>query len=1321
MITRRRDNSINVKEGQLGSLRKQLEERAKRVQLNQTKHEVPVVRHKGAEAPATVAQQGLWVANELSGNVAFTVPVLHSIEGPLNAAILDKALVRMLERHVALRTTFRDTSGTLMQVLEATPSSVLKQRSLEDSKPELRAVQAESIVAAEIAMAFDLTKESPFRATLITLEPERHKLLLTIHHIACDQWSMGVFASELDEIYRALLAGSDPDLQKLGVDYLQIGVTQAFRESETGLAHFVEKARGKPTLRFVPDKQRPVRSSYSGDERAVWLGKTRTLEIRACARELGVSPFIITLAAFLVLARTQSGDEEFVFGTSSAGRESEEVAGLVGFFVNTLVLAASVPGDATFADLALQLKETFSVALEHSETPFGEVVRQLGVSGDGTGNSLTAVLFQQDNTPDSAFQFEQCRTTLDDNVSSHSAKYELLVSVRGQADDTRIHIQFDSDLFTTSRIEAMLSSMDRCLQVACSSPRLQVKDLPIISPVEEELLRTINATSENFRGPNTLHELVMAQANHSPDAHAIMLPSGNSVTYGCLIDQASNAAAGLSKDGVGVGDTVMVVLPPGEPYMVACLATLMVGAAFVPVAPDTPADRLDQIRLRAVPAAEVHAAADVERLVSEGNDFAFSIPSVDPDSRAYVIFTSGSTGEPKGVQVRHRGIVNNLKDLINRLALDSNDRCLAVSSAGFDMSIFEGFGILSCGGASIVLDPDFRLDPTHWVERAEAERATIWNSAPALLSAFLDEIGQDAGLDLPPLRVATLGGDWVPLSMPGRWWSIFPEASFDVFGGATESSIHSTYTRVHQVEPTWNSIPYGRPMSNQKTIVVDEFGRNCPVGVPGRLLLGGVGLADGYLNAPKQTAEAFTTQRDGSLWYDTGDVARWNSDLTLELLGRRDFLIKLNGLRIEPGDVEAALLRSGQVSAAVVFVRADPDEKLLAVVESEQRPDVQVIRQRLATELPTYMIPVEYHWVSAMPLNLNGKLDRRQVEKEISSETLLTSSAGQLPLETDRERSIASVWSTVLGVEVASAADDFFSLGGDSFKAVKAARLVDPLLPTVALFRYPTVRELARHIDQQTPDTKESRLVRLSTAKEPELRLVCVPYGGGNAVSYQPLADQFSDAVEVLSLNLPGHDLSDDTELQPISEVASQVVEELRGLPEIPTVIYAQCAGCATADRLARAMRRENVRLDAVFVGAALPDQDPKASMVLVRDSEDALLLGHIRGLGGFEGALDNADMNRILRVVRHDLQEMVNMYLNDLGSAPVPLNIPVHCVVGEDDPATEGYETRYRDWERLGTPVSLSVLPTGDHYFCATEPAALASLIRSRLGFRSV
>ena len=1266
----------------------------------------------GTHASATVAQKGLWVADASAGNVAFTVPILLRIEGPLNARLLDTALLLLVDRHTALRTIFREDEGGLTQVLEAVPEKILRNISLHDSRDDLREEQSQKIVDAEISKGFALTREIPFRATLISLSPESHKLLLTIHHIACDQWSMGIFARELNEAYSALVDGKTPILDPIDVDYLHLGGEET--DSQKSIDYFVERAKGLPALRLAPDKRRPPRNSHSGDEIYMWLGEERNTQIRECAKELKASPFIITLAALLVLAQGQSGESEFVFGTSSAGRSSQRLTGVVGFFVNILAVAASVSTSDTFEQMVSKLKSSLGEALENSSAPFDEVVKQVGASGDGTGNALVAVVIQQDNTPRSAFSFAGCQTTLEDNVNSHSSKYELLISVRNQADDTRIHVQYDSDLFTSKRIASLLESLDNILEITCRNPNTIISNLPLISPKEEGLIAEVNNTKKYFGGLLTLHEYVLAKAESEPKEPAIFLPSGEAVTYGQIAEESRLAASSLAAAGVGDNDTVLVSLPPSREYVVSCLAVMLTGAAFIPVASDTPKNRLERIVSTSRLAFEIREYEDLERLVCNG--LPFQAPAIDPESRAYVIFTSGSTGVPKGVQVLHRGIVNNLKDLSDRLCLTKDDRCLAISSTSFDMSIFEFFGILGSGGSVVILDNDYRLDPSHWIERAVEDQATIWNSAPALLGLFLDALQEEVGLGLPPLRAAVLGGDWVPISMPGQWRSMFPESTFDVLGGATEASIHSTFTRVSQVDSSWISIPYGTPMANQKVKVVDENNRACPIGVPGRLLIGGLGLSGGYLAPAEERTTPFTINIDDESWYDTGDIARWTTSLNLELLGRSDFLIKKNGLRIEPGDVETALLKTGQCTAARVMLQ-ERSTNLIAVLEADRPPNVDAINNQLSGILPSYMIPAEFHWLNSLPLNANGKIDRRKTESMIGASTTLGSLTEEVPLSTRQELHIASVWSTVLGVEITNANADFFNMGGDSFKAITTARLVNPTLPTVALFKYPTVRELAAFLDSHENPGVKKCLVNLSeSGGGPKPRLVCVPYGGGNAISYQNLAEELGQDYEVIAVNLPGHDLADDSGLQPIDQVVEQVVAELSELPETITAIYSQCAGSAVADRLARAMRSAGQRLDMVFIGAALPDEDPQASMALVNDANDDMLLGHMTGLGGFNGLLDDSDVDRILGIVRHDLREMVNMYLQYEQSLPQPLAVPVCCVIGDEDPATRGYKTKYKNWARLGHPVSLVILSGADHYFSENDAERLAAKIREKI-----
>ncbi|MFC9651274.1 amino acid adenylation domain-containing protein [Streptomyces sp. NPDC056937] len=1285
-----------------------------------------------ADAPASHAQRRMWLVHELAPGPAFTVPILHRISGRLDVPALTGALTLMLERHEVLRTTYHEVDGELRQKAGPVPATVLSRHSVGDLPPRLREEAAERLVHAEAAKPFDLARGPVFRAALVEIDSEHWLLLLTIHHIACDQWSMGVFMRELASAYETNATSGALRLPPAGRSYAEFSRRQAERESaggfEEGLAYWRDRLRDLRPPALPTDRTRPAEPAQLGGEVARWVEPGVARRVRAVAAECGASPFMVVLAAFLVVLRAYQRRDDIAVGTTAAGRDSEDLAGVVGFFVNTLVLRTEVRAHDTFADVVASVKAAVLGGQPHAGVPFELVVDALEGARDGTGRSVTPVLFQQDNTPDSALRLPGLDATLDDDFVAGTAKYDLLVSVRNRPDGTRLHFQYDAELFDRSTAERMLAAYEACLTAGVLDPARRVLDLPVMADAEAAELARHNDTARKFELPDSLHGLFARQTRATPGALALVEATGDRWSFHQVSELADRVATALVRRGVGRGDMVGVRLEPGAHYLGAVLGAMAAGAAFVPIDPHYPAERVALISRTAGLALLVgEDDITVPVLEAEGRHGGTPLPDVGHDDVAYVIFTSGSTGRPKGVAVRHGGILNNLADLAERLGLGPDDRVLTVSSPSFDMSVFELLGVPGFGGAAVVIDQELARDPAHWEERAARHGVTVWNSAPALLEMFLNHLESGSTEEAPPLRCAVLGGDWVPLTAPARWYSLFPDSLFAVLGGATEASIHSTYYSCTTVAPDWKSIPYGKPMANQTAVVVDDDGRLSPVGVPGHLLLGGDGLAAGYHRMPELTAERFAHVL-GARRYRTGDIAKWRPDGYLELLGRDDDMIKIHGLRIEPGDIESALNALGDFHKVAVLAAPGPGggKELVAYVATDLDVDTKELRAALRTVLPGFMVPARIKVLRSFPLSPNGKTDRRA----LAASDLATTAPEPLsePPATPTERRVAEAWAQVLGAEALGRHDDFFEQGGDSFKAVRAAQLVSRDLPASAVFRHPTVAALAEHLDGGAgPDHGAlDLLLRLSagpaqpTGESPGRergRIVCLPHGGGNAVVYQPLADALGDRFDVWAVNLPGHDPADRRDLRGIREVARRCAEEIDGRLPGPVVIYGQCAGCASAVQLARACEARGIEVRAVFLGAALPDRDPEGSMRLVREAEDDLLLGHIRGLGGLAGVLDDSDLTRMLRVVRHDLREMITLYHEEHGRDIEPMTAPVHCVVGSEDPATAGFEQRYTDWGRYGAGVSLSVIRGGEHYFSKHRPHELAEVIVSKLG----
>ncbi|WP_158088765.1 non-ribosomal peptide synthetase [Thermoactinospora rubra] len=1294
----------------------------------------PVPRGGNGPAPLSYAQRRLWFVHQMdAGTVAYNVPVVHRIGGPLDLDALRESLRLLIDRHAVLRTVYPERDGEPVQVVGPVPEPVLRLAAVDDRPEPERERAAMDLVMASLRQPFDLVDGPVMRATAVRLGPQDHLLALDIHHIACDQWSMGVFMRELAECYTALSQGREPRLPALPVTYIDYALWQRERlaggDLAEGLRFWDERLRGLPEIDVPGDRLRPATASNQGAETVTWLPQEAVAATRALCAAEGASPFMVLLAGFVALLSRYTGEHDIAVGTTALGRESDAVAGLVGFFINTLVIRADVSGDPSFAELLGRVREAVLSADAHADTPFDLIVERLRPVRDPSRPPLVSIMFQQDNTPDGVLRLPGLDVRMIDDLDTGTSKYDLLVSVRTYDHGVRVHVQYDTALFDEDTVRRMLDCYRVLLLDALRDPGTPVSRLDLLPPAElDRITREWNDTAAALPYRQCLHHLLERQADERPDATAVVA-GGERYSFRDLDRAANRLAHRLAALGVGPGTLVALHLPRTIGYLVAVLGVLKAGGAFVPIDPAYPRSRIEFVlddadtpvlvttaelaeRLPATRAAVVVLGED--GMAADGDDTRPD-SGVTPEDVCYVIYTSGSTGTPKGVVLRHRGVVNNLLDLNTRFGVGPGDSVLALSSTSFDMSVYELLGVPGAGGTVILPDPELARDPAHWAELIDEHGVTVWNSAPALLDLLLDHAEQSIDTSVATLRLALLGGDWVPVRAPDRLRALAPGLRFVNLGGATEASIHSIVYEVGEVDPAWTALPYGRPMANQEAYILDDNRQVLPVGVPGELYLGGVGVGKGYFGRPDLTAEKFVTWRN-KIIYRTGDLARWRPDGVIELIGRRDFMLKVNGLRVEAGEVETALRAHPDVADAVVMARTDAagDRQLAAYLLAETAVDVEDVRRHLAERLPAYMVPAVFTVLPEFPLSPNGKVDRARLARHESAER---QAAVTDPPVGPLEVRVADAWRQVLGRTEINRGDDFFALGGDSFKAVRVARLIDPGLPVIAVFRHPTVAALAAHLATRSEEGEGDMLHRLTPERDQvEVNLICVPYGGGNAVAYQPLADALPERFALWSVDLPGHDLADPRPLAPITEVAARCAEEIRDRVAGPVALYGQCAGTAATLLLARRLEDLGVPVLATFMGAALPDPDPEASMKMLTERSQDDLLAHMRRLGGFDGALADDDIAGILRVVRHDLTEMLQVYLAERDGPPPKLSGPIHCLVGSADPATEGYETRYLDWARYGAAATLSVIEGGGHYFCKHQPDAVAGIVAERL-----
>ena len=1103
--------------------------------------------------PLSFAQQRLWFLDQLApGMTAYIMPASLRLSGPLDVAALERSLGAVIERHAILRTTFALLDDQPIQVIA--PASVYTAQGAPllmtldlQALPEAAQETALGRMAALDAMLpFDLTRGPLLRAHLLRLADTEHVLLVTMHHIIADAWSLGVFIGEVATCYGAATSGQSAQLPALPIQYADYAIWQrAWLQGEALeqlLAYWRAQLAELPVLQLPTDHPRPPVVSFHGAAHAFTLPADLSAALGILSRQAGVTLFMTLLAAFQTLLQRYSGQDDIVVSTGVASRNQSETEALIGCFINILVLRTDLCGNPSFRALLGRVKEVCLGAYVHQDLPFEVLVEQLQPERDLSYNPLAQVMFilQTASVEVTTFHDLTVRPAIFERAA---AQFDLGLHIRERAGGLSGLAEYSTDLFDESTIVRMLEHFRVLLEGIVADSEQPIALLPLLTEAEQHQLMAWNETNHPYPHDCCLHHLAEAHASLAPDAIALIAAEGQ-LTYAELNQRANQLAHYLRLLGIGPEVQAGIYVERSAELVLGILGVLKAGGAYVPLDPSYPPDRLAfmladaQVRVllttnlqdketgrqgdKEIDPLLVSLSPCLDRVVDLRADWPLiarqpaTAPdtAVLPDNPAYVIYTSGSTGWPKGIAITHRGVVNNLVDLNSCAAVGPRDRVLALSALSFDMSVYEVLGTLAAGAAIILTEAERSHDPRHWAELIGRQRVTVWNSAPPLLTLLCEYVAERSQLDLRSLRVAILGGDWVPLSLPEQLRTLAGDVEIITLGGATEASIHSTIYPLAQCDPRWTSIPYGRPMANQRAYVLDGCMQLAPVGVPGELHLGGIGLARGYFGRPELTAErfvpnpflkdeggrlkdetpGFSLPPSSFILYKTGDRARYRRDGVLELLGRMDFQVKIRGLRIELSEIQAVLEQHPQVRKSVVVVGdgVSGDKRLVAYVvpaetlNAERRtingPEwssssfiVQrsaltgELRSFLQTKLPEYMLPTSFMLLEALPLSPNGKVNRRALPPPDQERSELEE--GFVAPRNSLEERLAGIWADLLKREHVGINDRFFELGGHSLLAAQLiARIRDAFqieLPLRTIFEAPTVSSLAVLIAQR--------------------------------------------------------------------------------------------------------------------------------------------------------------------------------------------------------------------------------------------------------------
>lgn len=1189
--------------------------------------------------PATAGQRRLWLLDRIIPNPeVYNVFFLLRLRGVLDVAALQRGLQRVVARHEALRTRLVNHDGVLSQVVRPPANVELPVVNLGSLPASERFAAGRQQALAEASRRFELSAGNLWDFRLYVLSEDEHLFWVKLHHSLSDGWSVGVFFRDLGEYYEAEREGREASLPKLPIQYGDFAAWQrGYAETDeyrTQLDAWREKLKLPLSPLDLPfSKPRPSVQSFRGRSHSQTLPRELVEAIDNLTARESSSRFLVGLAAFQSLMHRYTGQDDLLIGVPVANRQRPETREVIGFFTNTLVFRTNLGGDPTFRDVLGRARRTRTEAFAGSDIDLEALVEAIQPPHDPTRQPFFQIVFQYQNiaiTPD------RIGSLAAENVPLHNgtSMFDLRLVLEDSPDGGMwMWIEFNTDLFETAAIERLANHYLTLLTAACAEPNKPVSELPILTPAErKQILFGWNDTAGNYPGHLCIQSLFEEQVRRRPDAVAVVA-GGREWSYQQLNTQANRLARYLQTQGVVPGTFVGICLKRSAEMIAAVLGVLKAGGAYVPLDPVYPRDRL-AFMLSDTKAAIVLTEEGLIDSLPEGESRYVCLDQIAPElveldggnlgpksgpaDLCYVIYTSGSTGRPKGVVLRHRPVVNVLDWVNTTFKVGPSDRVLFVTSLSFDLSVYDIFGILGAGASVRVADEEDLRDPSALVRILQTEPITIWDSAPATLQQLVPFFDQDRSRERrEQLRLVMLSGDWIPVPLPDQVRTNFPNARVVSLGGATEAAIWSNWYPVGTVDPSWPSIPYGKPIRNARYHILDKRLQPVPVGVPGELHIGGLVLADGYLNRPELTAERFipdphtpqavtaSTPLDTPRLYKTGDLARYFPDGNIEFLGRLDQQVKVRGFRVELGEIEAVLAQHPGVREVVVKNHRDAAGHVYLtgyiVPQPTSTPDPLELTKFLQAKLPDYMVPAHFVLLDSLPLTPNGKLDRAALSPPdlavAKPEVVFESPAN------DAERALQAIWEEVLKVRPISVTDSFYDLGGHSLlAAVLMARIESRLghrLSIEALFSSPTVRGLATLI-QRKLELGRGCLVPLQK-EGPNPPLFLIAGAGGHVFAFHQFARLLGSDQPVYGLKAVGVDGSEPP-LESMKAIATRYLEEmLAARPEGPFIIGGYSIGAIIALELALQLRAAGKEVPLLIVYDMLAPGYPRKPPLLRR------------------------------------------------------------------------------------------------------------------------
>lgn len=1030
---------------------------------------------------SSFAQQRLWLLDQFSeGGSHYNIYRAEKLSGELDLQALLSSINTLIQRHEVLRTCFSAVDGQPMQNILDDLTIELPVIDLSSERSALAEQQSLQVIKDEVSKPFNLKQAPLFRARVIKTGDQDYILLLVIHHIIADGWSMEIINRELGALYHAYTNGLPSPLDDLPIQYADYALWQ--RDWLQGdvlqkqLDYWRQELREVPTLDLPTDKPRPSVQTFHGAVYQSHLPEDLILQLQKISQSQGATLFMTMLAAFQILLSRYTHQHDIAVGSPVAGRSLPEIENLIGFFVNTLVFRADLSANPSFTDFLQQVRSRCMEAYTHQDVPFEKLVEEIKPPRDMSRNPFFQVMLAFQNSPAHDLQLW--------NMESHgklvvneSAKFDITVFLNSEDGCIKTKIQYNTDLYQASTIERFFNHYANLLKAVCQQPLTSISSLPILSSRERhQLLVEWNDTDVDYPADLCMDAWFERQVESTPDAIAIKVGE-DSINFSILNEKANQLARFFRKQDIGADNLIGICLDRNIDMVISIMAVLKAGAAYVPLDPSYPDERLAYMIEDSGARIIITQQAYADRLQS-GHGLIVNLDKEwqeiakyqktnlarihRPEHLAYVIYTSGSTGKPKGVMIEHRNLVSHIHCCVNQFGDEARQGILATTSLNFDLSVLEIFTPLVVGGKIIMLDNVLQID-----KQAITNEAVLLNTVPSVMSELLE-------LDMIPDTVNTLilGGELLSQTLVDK---IYKQTSinkiFDNYGPSEATGFSINAVRTLNGRPT-----IGRPVENEQVYILDNALNPVPIGVTGEIHIAGAGLGRGYLNQPALTAEKFIqhafSDGDSMRLYKTGDLARYGEDGCIEYLGRIDHQVKIRGFRIELGEIETSLQQHPAIRESTVIARLDTEgqAQLLAyvVMKNNQVAEDSEIRQFIKQWLPDYMLPSHIVRLPKLPLMPNGKVDRNALP--VPEPVTMNESDDYIAPKNPTEQEVALIWQQVLNLDSVDIHDSFFDIGGHSLLATRVISRIQQkfgyAVPLRVIFESPTIAAIAAVLDQ---------------------------------------------------------------------------------------------------------------------------------------------------------------------------------------------------------------------------------------------------------------